>query len=74
MSVIDSLLDRTILYPFDRRRFLRHARRFRSADLDVDLAGRIGLGPAAGVISMARSRWSLRAAKSDRLLVTGARA
>ena len=26
------------------------------------------LGPAAGVFSMARSRWSLRAAKSDRLL------
>ena len=26
------------------------------------------LGPAAGVSSMDRSRWSLRAAKSDRLL------
>jgi len=28
----------------------------------------LGLGPAVSVISMARSRWSLRTAKSDRLL------
>src|SRR5439155_7856 len=30
-----------------------------------------GLGPAVGVISMARSRWSLQIAKSDRLLGEG---
>ena len=31
-------------------------------------AGLVELGPAASVISMARSRWSLRASESDTLL------
>jgi GTP-binding protein EngB required for normal cell division len=41
----------------------------RARDRLQELLGQIGeLGPAAGVFSMDRSRWSLGAAKSDRLL------
>lgn len=39
-SVVDGLLDRSILFSFDRTGFARHRRRFREEDLDVDLRGR----------------------------------
>lgn len=43
MSAFDALLDASILFSFDRSGWLRHARRFRAADLAVDLAGRVCL-------------------------------
>jgi len=39
----DALLDRSMVWSFARSGFLRHARRFRAGDLDVDLAGRVCL-------------------------------
>jgi dehydrogenase/reductase SDR family protein 12 len=42
-GLTDWVLDRTILFSFDRSGFLRHARDFRPADLEVDLAGRVCL-------------------------------
>jgi len=39
-SVFDPVLDTTILFSFDRSGYERHARRFRTGDLDVDLSGR----------------------------------
>jgi dehydrogenase/reductase SDR family protein 12 len=36
----DAILDRSILFSFDRRGFERHARRFDPADLEVDLTGK----------------------------------
>ena len=50
-GVVDALLDRTILFSFDRSGFQRHARRFRSDDLAVDLTGRVCLvtGANAGI-------------------------
>jgi len=42
-AIIDAVLDLTIVLSFDRSGFLRHARGFRSGDLDVDLAGRVCL-------------------------------
>ena len=38
--LLDSILDRSILFSFDRGGFLRHQKRFRPEDLEVDLAGR----------------------------------
>jgi len=42
-AILDTVLDRSILFSFDRSGFLRHARGFRSRDLDVDLGGRVCL-------------------------------
>jgi NAD(P)-dependent dehydrogenase (short-subunit alcohol dehydrogenase family) len=42
-GVSDWLLDRTILFSFDRSGFRRHARGFRKSDLEVDLTGRVCL-------------------------------
>lgn len=42
-TLIDNLLDRTIFFSFDRSGFLRHARRFRTSDIEVDLSGRVCL-------------------------------
>jgi len=39
-SVLDPVLDATILFSFDRSGYERHARRFGDGDLDVDLSGR----------------------------------
>src|SRR6185436_8223523 len=57
-----AVLDRTILFSFDRSGFLRHARSFRPGDLDVDLTGRrcvvtganSGIGRAAATALAAR--------------------
>ncbi len=56
-AIFDSVLDRSIVFSFDRSGFLRHARGFHPGDLDVDLAGRVclvtgansGIGRAAAM-------------------------
>ena len=61
-TILDAVLDRTILFSFDCSGFLRHARRFRPGDLDVDLTGRVcvvtgansGIGWAAATALAAR--------------------
>ena len=40
MSVLSKLLDRSIVFSFDRTGFNRHRKSFRGSDLDVDLRGR----------------------------------
>ncbi len=40
MGALDSLLDRSILFSFDRNGYRRHARRFVAADLQVSLTGK----------------------------------
>jgi NAD(P)-dependent dehydrogenase (short-subunit alcohol dehydrogenase family) len=42
-TALEAVLDRSILFSFDRSGFERHARRFRAADLEVDYRGRICL-------------------------------
>ena len=59
---VDWVLDRTILFSFDRSGFLRHARNFRPSDIAMDLAGRVclvtgansGIGRAAATALAAR--------------------
>jgi len=61
-AFIDWVLDRTILFSFDRSGFLRHARSFRPSDVAVNLAGRVclvtgansGIGRAAATALAAR--------------------
>ena len=61
-TILDAVLDRSILFSFDRSGFLRHAGRFRPDDLDVDLTGRAcvvtgansGIGRAAATALAAR--------------------
>jgi dehydrogenase/reductase SDR family member 12 len=48
MSLLDSVLDSSIFFSFDRSGFERHARRFRADDLAVDLTGRVALVTGAG--------------------------
>jgi dehydrogenase/reductase SDR family member 12 len=48
MSLLDSLLDASVFFAFDRSGFERHARRFRSEDLEVTLSGRVALVTGAG--------------------------
>ena len=49
--VWEALLDRSIVFSYDRSGFRRHAARFRTADLDVDLTGKTALvtGGASGI-------------------------
>jgi dehydrogenase/reductase SDR family member 12 len=51
MSLLDSVLDSSVFFAFDRSGFERHARRFRAEDLTVDLTGRVALvtGASAGL-------------------------
>jgi dehydrogenase/reductase SDR family protein 12 len=61
-AVLNAVLDRTILFSFDRSGFLRHARSFRPSDLDADLGGRVcvvtgansGIGRAVATALAAR--------------------
>ena len=43
MGWLDKTLDATIVSSFDRKGYERHARRFESADLDVDMEGKVCL-------------------------------
>ena len=51
MSLLDTILDRTVALSFDRSGFLRHQRRFVPGDLDVDLSGRVIIvtGASSGI-------------------------
>ena len=42
-GLLDAVLDRSIVFSFDRTGYLRHRERFHPGDLDVDLSGRIVL-------------------------------
>ena len=42
-AILDWVLDRSVIFSFDRSGFLRHARSFRPRDLDIDLTGRVCL-------------------------------
>ncbi len=50
-GVLDSLLDRTIVFSFDRTGYRRHAAGFVPGDLDVDLSGKVAIvtGANAGL-------------------------
>jgi dehydrogenase/reductase SDR family member 12 len=43
MSLLDSVLDSSVFFAFDRSGFERHAARFRADDLAVNLTGRVAL-------------------------------
>ena len=51
MKLLDTLLDKSIVFSFDRTGFRRHRKRFEDGDLDVDLRGRRALvtGANAGI-------------------------
>ena len=42
-TLVDRLLDRSVVFDFDRTGCWRHRARFREGDLDVDVGGRICL-------------------------------
>jgi NAD(P)-dependent dehydrogenase (short-subunit alcohol dehydrogenase family) len=64
-AFVDWVLDRTILFSFDRSGFLRHARSFRQGDLDADLAGRVCLvtGANSGIGREAATALAARGAE-----------
>lgn len=51
MGLLDRLLDKSIVFSFDRTGYRRHAKGFDPADLDVDLEGRVCLvtGASSGL-------------------------
>ncbi|HJK90416.1 MAG TPA: SDR family NAD(P)-dependent oxidoreductase [Polyangiaceae bacterium LLY-WYZ-15_(1-7)] len=51
MGLLDRLLDKSIVFSFDRTGYRRHAKGFEPGDLDVDLAGRVCLvtGASSGL-------------------------
>lgn len=66
-SLLDPILDASVYWSFDRTGYLRHARRFDPADLDVDLKGRrflvtgansgIGREVARGLLQRGATVW-----------------
>lgn len=68
-GLLDAVLDRSIVFSFDRTGYLRHRERFRPGDLDVDLSGRIvlvtgansgiGLATATALASLKAEVWLL---------------
>ena len=76
--LFDRILDRSILFSFDRGGFQRHKRRFRPEDLEVDLAGRsflvtgansgLGLATAEALAALGGQIWMLcRSAERGRI-------
>ena len=69
MSLLDRMLDRSILWSFDRSGFRRHARAFAPGDLDRRLDGRVialtgansglGLATATALAGMGAELWML---------------
>ena len=50
-GLFETVLDRSVVFSFDRSGFLRHEKRFETSDLAVDLSGRVALitGANAGI-------------------------
>lgn len=68
-DILDAVLDRSILFSFDRSGFERHACRFDAADLDADIAGRVCLVTGANSgIGFATARALARRGAGVRLL------
>jgi NAD(P)-dependent dehydrogenase (short-subunit alcohol dehydrogenase family) len=74
-SLVDGLLDRSIVFSFDRTGYRRHSTRFDPADLDVDLAGRVCLvtGASAGLGRVVSQRLAARGGEVWMLVRDGAR-
>ncbi|HVO24915.1 MAG TPA: SDR family NAD(P)-dependent oxidoreductase [Candidatus Margulisiibacteriota bacterium] len=64
-TILDAVLDRSILFSFDRSGFLRHARNFRPGDPDVDLTGRVCVvtGANSGIARAAATALAARGAE-----------
>lgn len=68
-SLLNRLLDRTVVFSFDRLGFLRHSLSFEAADLEVSLRGRVclitggnaglGLATARGLARLGAEVWLL---------------
>ena len=74
-TLVDGLLDRSVVFDFDRTGFLRHRARFRADDLDVDLGGRLCLvtGATSGLGYVTARELARRGAETWLLVRSAAR-